>query len=229
MTLTLPPKRELDILPDEAGFHGDLYILRLVDYLMGYAQAFIETGTYMAQTATYVARNYPHVPLYTCEPDPKRYADVRGKLAEYPQARVYNQFSPEFLQQTHTAHPKLRQQTNLYWLDAHGFGFDNWPLRQEIEFITRHVSNALILIDDFLIPGRPDFAFDAYKGQACSLEYISGSMQAGRKYYVVYPTYREKTSRVHGLRGVGLILYDVPGFEWPEEFLESFQAFEMQK
>ncbi|HEY1684266.1 MAG TPA: hypothetical protein VGG19_05860 [Tepidisphaeraceae bacterium] len=229
MTLTAQAPRQLDILDDEAGFHGDLHILKLVDYLMGYAEAFIETGTYMAQTATYVARNYPEIPLFTCEPDPKRYADVRAKLVGYPQARAYNQFSPEFLQQSHTAHPELCQQTNLYWLDAHGFGFDNWPLRQEVEFITRNVSNALILIDDFRVPERPEFAFDAYKGQACALEYIADSMHTGRTYYVIYPTYREKTSKVHGLRGVGLILYDVPGFYWPDQFLNCWQAFEMKK
>lgn len=229
MTFTLEPPRQLDILEKEAGFHGDLYVLKLVDYLMGYAQAFIETGTYMAQTATYVARNYPHIPLFTCEPDPKRYEDVRNQLSSYPQARVYQQFSPEFLQQTHTAHPELCRQTNLYWLDAHGFGFNDWPLRQEVQFITKNVSNALILIDDFRVPDRPEFAFDAYNGQACSLEFIHPAIEPGRKYYVIYPTYREKTSKAHGLRGVGLILYDVPGFHWGEQFLDSWQAFEMQK
>jgi hypothetical protein len=133
------------------------------------------------------------------------------------------------LQQTHSAHPELCAQTNLYWLDAHGFGFNDWPLRQEVQFITKNVSNALILIDDFRVPGRPEFGFDAYNGQACALEYISDFLEPGRKYYVIYPTYRDKTSKVHGLRGVGLILYDVPGFYWPDEFLDSFQAYTLEK
>jgi len=227
--LTPAAPRQLHIADDEAGFHGDHYVLQLVDHLMAYASAFVETGSYMGQTISYVAKAYPKMPIYSCEQNAERHANVKGQLGHLPHVHLYHQVSPDFLYDAHKQFPHLRKQTNLYWLDAHGFGFDQWPLRDEVAYLTREMSSALILIDDFQVPNRPDFGYDAYNGQSCALDYIYPSIQPGRTYYMVYPTYTQKTSKVHPLRGVGLLFYGVDGFEWPEHLTHHWQAYEFTK
>jgi hypothetical protein len=229
MTLAVDSPRRINISDDEAGFHGDHYVIDLVEHLMPYASAFVETGTYMGQTTRYVAQNYPAMPIYSCEQDAQRYANVTRDMATYPQAHIYHQISPDFLYSVHQDYPQLLKQTNLYWLDAHGFGCDKWPLREEVAYITKELSSALMLIDDFRVPNRPEFGFDAYNGQACCIEFIHNWLAHGRQYYIIYPTYREKTSKVHPLRGVGLILYGIDQFQWPAHLGKNWQAFQLPR
>lgn len=88
-----------------------------------------------------------------------------------------------------------------FWLDAHGAGYQ-WPLREEVRFVTETMpSSSAMMIDDFQIPGQPQFGYDKYRGQVCNLEFIRNSL-APRKYFLILPTYQERTSPLHGLRGV---------------------------
>ena len=55
----------------ELGFHGDAYLLALVDALLDRAEAFVETGTNVGSTLRYVAARRPQLPCLSCEPDPE--------------------------------------------------------------------------------------------------------------------------------------------------------------
>jgi hypothetical protein len=92
----------------------------------------------------------------------------------------------------------------LFWLDAHGYGF-KWPLREEVSFITGHFQTAYVLIDDFKVPGLDCFGYDLYDGQECSFDYIRDALDESIEYSLYYPSYTERTSRHHPLRGWGLI------------------------
>ncbi|MGB4677515.1 MAG: hypothetical protein WBH90_12390 [Aggregatilineales bacterium] len=190
----------------DLGFHGDTYLLDLVDRLMPAIQAFIETGTNVGTTVRYVAREYPGRPVYSCEIDRRAFEVAQETVRGFSDTHLYNLDSLSFLRTVHHTQPELLNQINLYFLDAHGYGF-RWPLKEEIAFITQTLGEAFILVDDARVPGRDEFKYDAYDGQVCSLDYIRGSLAPGRRYTVCYPDYSEHTSPHHPLTGYMFIVY----------------------
>jgi hypothetical protein len=188
----------------DVGFHGDDYLLLLVNELMPLIGAFVETGTNVGTTARYVAKTYPGIPVYSCEPDLGAFAAARRNLADCPNVRLYNMKSPGFLHLIHRQHPFLKTAANLYFLDAHGHGF-KWPLREELTFITATLDAAYVLIDDFKVPGLDCFGYDKYDGQECSFDYVKSALNPKLTYSLYYPSYTERTSPHHPLRGWGLI------------------------
>lgn len=202
-------RRERELSPVlETGFHGDRHLLRLVDWLAPQAQAFVETGANVGTTARYVARRFPRLAVHSCESDARACEAARRHLAPFPNARLSHAESPAFLIDLHARHPELGRGPNLYWLDAHGYGF-RWPLVDEVAFLSSRLERALLLIDDFRVPGRPEFRFDAHDGQVCCFETIEPALCRGRRYRLVYPDYSEHTSPHHPLTGYGLILWGV--------------------
>jgi len=190
------------------GFHGDKYLLELVDSIASECDVFIETGCNVASTAFYVARNYPGLRVCSCEPDPQAFQAAQRVLSEHSDASVVNQPSPEFLYSLFEAEPELRTNRPLCWLDAHGYGY-RWPLAEEIAFLTSRCGSAFLLIDDFQIPGRPEFVFDEYDGQVCGLDLVRPALTAGRRYQFILPEYTEHTSRHHPLVGTSLFVFGV--------------------
>ena len=213
--------RALDPILD-VGFHGDRHLLRLVDWLAKQSQAFIETGANVGSTARYVASRFAPLPVYSCESDASAFAAARNHLAPHPHARVEHARSPDFLYRLHERHPELLDQQNLYWLDAHGYGF-RWPLVDEVAFLTSRLERALVLIDDFRVSGRPEFQYDQYDGQVCAIETIRDALHPGRSYTLVVPTYSEHTSPHHPLVGVGLIQFG-SDLELPDTLRSHFAA-----
>ncbi len=155
----------------DLGFHGDRYLLDLVADCMPIIGAFIETGTNVGSTARYVCTEYPGVPVYSCEPSADAYAVAQRTLAGFPKSHLYQLPSPDFLHHLYGDRPELAGSTNLFYLDAHGFGFE-WPLKDEVAFITGKNPCGLILIDDFEVPGEPQFGFCEYDGHRCGFPLI---------------------------------------------------------
>ena len=216
-------RRDLKYQPVEAGFHGDAYLHQLVAHLAPRAAAFIETGCNVGSTARYVARTFPHLRVLSCEADEKSFAFASQRLAECPGATVRHVASPQFLHDLHREEPDLFQQRNLYWLDAHGYGF-RWPLRDEVAFITTTAPGGYILIDDFEVPGQPQFHFDQSEDQVCSFATVAPQLNPRHPYQLVYPTYNDRTSGHHELTGVGLIVFGDPDFALTESLARRFSA-----
>ncbi len=193
-----------------------------MDWLLPQGRFFVETGANQGTTARYVAAEYPGIRVFTCEPDPTTYRDARVHLAPYPNAHLSRTGSPEFLHDLHGMIEELGAGPDVYWLDAHGYGY-TWPLTEEVRFLTTTLERAFIAIDDFRVPGRPEFKFDAYDGQTCGVELIRPAL-AERDYTVIYPTYSEHTSPHHPLTGVAVLVYGVDGFELPDPLARSFRA-----
>lgn len=183
------------------GFHGDRHLLELVDRLMEGVEVYVETGANVASTLRYVAERFPRVACIACEPDPQAFAIARDAVAGLPNVSLLPLRSQELLEvlRSETA---LHDRPSLFWLDAHGYGFQ-WPLREEIAFVTSAFRDPLILVDDFLVPGEPEFGYDSYDGQECSYAHVEDVVQGPVE--VLYPGYAEHTSPFHPLRGWGLI------------------------
>ena len=190
----------------DIGFHGDRQLLSLIDAMSQECRYFIETGTNVGTTLAYVAQKYPHLQCLSCEPDQAAFDQAVKNTEGLANVHLFNQASQEFLAILRTQYQIAFDQTTLFWLDAHGYGFE-WPLQTEIAFITEHFQSAYILIDDFLVPGAAMFGYDSYQGQICSFEYIKNFINPHVTYRLYYPNYTERTSRHHPLRGWGMIEY----------------------
>ncbi len=188
------------------GFHGDLYLLELVEKVMADSTVFIETGSNLGSTLAYVAKKYSHLHCLSCEPDAEAFFAAVQNTKQLANVFIFNEDSQQFLGYMLRRFPDILSSKPAFWLDAHGYGFD-WPLRDEIAFITSNFESANILVDDFLVPGMDIFKYDRHGDQVCSLDYIKPSMKTGQQYDIYYPSYTERTSKHHPLCGWGLISY----------------------
>lgn len=203
------------------GFHGDQYLLELVNHLLCRSSFFVETGSNVGTTLSYVASEYPHIMCISCEPDRKAY-DLACINANHPHVTIYNERSQEFLNRLTGEYSHLFQKTGVFWLDAHGYGFE-WPLQDELYYITRRFASGFIFIDDFKVPHLTEFfLFDKYLNYECSFDFIKSSLNPLRRYTVCYPNYTERTSTHHPLVGWCLIMFgDCVDFELPETLADK--------
>ena len=209
------------------GFHGDQYLLTFINFLLLKSNYFIETGTRRGVTLKYVADGYTHLKLFSCEPNEEFFNEAKEALTGFDNCKIYNERSQDFL-------PKvldmldLKDNLGLFFLDAHGKGFE-WPLRQEIQEITNKVKKAIILIDDFKVPNNPQFNYDVYDGQECSMSFIKNSLNSQRKYEVIYPNYKIFTSNYHQYRGYVIILmgFRSEDIKIPTQLYENYKRIDM--
>jgi FkbM family methyltransferase len=207
----------------DVGFHGDRYLLQLVDYLAGECSIFIETGSNVGSTLAYFATHNPAIQCFSCEPSESAYDKAMQNAGKYDNVSIFNGLSQDFIKYLETNKTALFSESCLFWLDAHGYGFD-WPLREEIEFITKQFDTGFILIDDFMVPGREQFGYDTYKDQTCSYEFIKDSINPKKAYQLYYPTYKDRTSRHHPLRGWGLLVMGHEDFQIPTSLADKIEC-----
>lgn len=150
--------------------------------------AVVETGTFLGFTTKLFARLFPDVQVYTCEINNDYYRKAKKSLSKYPNVHVYNMSSPDFLNLL-ISENKLGERPMLY-LDAHWL--DKWPLEQEIEIISKQLKNAVVLIDDFKVPGNSNFVYDRYKDKECSLDRINPNISQENMYNLFMPNYGRK-------------------------------------
>lgn len=202
----------------EIAFHGDNYLLAFCDYILAKSEVFIETGTYQGHSTEYVARTFDHLQIFSCEPNPNHFIVAKDKLRLFGDRVILKgELSPDFLYKIIEVYPNLINKDVVFWLDAHPFKWDhyNWPLKEEIRFITKTLKKAYIFIDDFKNPGRLDFQYNFYRGQEYSYEFIQSELCRDKMYSVYFPEYKEKTSKHHPLVGWVLIEFGHPEMHIP--------------
>jgi hypothetical protein len=195
---------------DKLGFHGDIYLLQIIDLLVegGKVKYFIETGTNQGRTLTYFASKYKHVECFSCEASKKAFSIAVNTCKRLNNIVLKNSLSQDFFVWSKKHHSDIFKQPTLFWLDAHGCGF-TWPLQTEIEFITNNFKHCYVIIDDFKVPDNLNFEYDEYKSQICSHKYIKNDIHWDN-YELYYPAYTERTSTFHPLKGWGLYIYGMP-------------------
>jgi hypothetical protein len=206
----------------DIGFHGDEYLLHLVKSLANKSNVFIETGSNVGSTLAYVAKNNPQIRCLSCEPDQAAFNQAKVNAGKYPNVALFNGMSQEFIKHLSEHEPEIFSKQCIFWLDAHGYGFE-WPLERELEFITENFSSAYVLIDDFKVPGRDHFGYDQYKDQICSYDFVKDALNPCKSYQLYYPTYQDKTSKHHPLRGWGLLVFGHDDFIIPEQLADKIE------
>ena len=91
----------------------------------------------------------------------------------------------------------------FFYLDAHHE--NDYPLLDELKFITSFYNNNLILIDDFQVPGDDGYGFDSFNGKKLNLNLISSSLIGEN--YIYFPKVSSKIETGR-LRGYVLITND---------------------
>lgn len=208
----------------EEAFHGDNYLLAFCDSILYKSEVFVETGTYYGHTSEYVARTFKHLQVYSCEPKPEHFIEATKKLAPFTkQVTLFQDTSLSFLQGLIQKNPTIVDKEVVFWLDAHSFGY-NWPLLDEIKFITKTFIKAHIFIDDFKIPGKPVFQHDKTDDYECAWETIYEHLYTGKKYTIHFPDYIEKTSTHHPLVGWILIEFGHNKIQIPTSIKKNIKS-----
>lgn len=189
------------------GFHGDPYLLQVVDTLAERVNQFVETGTEAGSTVGYFARMYPHIHCWTTEADQGTYEDALSNVANHSNITLCNDHSLDFLKENNPISPAL------FWLDAHSHGW-GCDLGEETVIILERWSSGYILFDDFLVPERPDFGYDWYESYGkLSWEKIVEDIPEElmpKVRQLIYPNYEPK----FGWRGWALVVFgDAPAFD----------------
>lgn len=138
-----------------SAFNGDAIEQELVKLLvpvMG-IDHIIETGTFLGHTTTFLARSFPSLPIETVEIDEKFVARARRNLGACHNVTIHHADSAVLLSDRAGSYAAGNP---LFYLDAH------WdpelPLASELAAIMA-LARAALIIDDFKVPGRPDYAF----------------------------------------------------------------------
>jgi len=76
-----------------------------------------------------------------------------------------------------------RKSKVFFYLDAHSE--NDYPILEELEFITSDYQNNLIIIDDFQVPNDDGYGFDSFNGRKLNLKLISKSLIG--KNFIYFP------------------------------------------
>ncbi len=130
-------------------------IMRVIKF-----QAIVETGTFRGTTTEFFAKS--GLPVYTVEIHPRAYGYAMQRFSrQRDRVHVLQGNSPEFLNglANNPAFPKSRV---FFYLDAHvqdSSRYHKAPLVEELEIIFTRWTEAVVMIDDFQVPGTA-YSFD---------------------------------------------------------------------
>jgi len=145
---------------DGVGFNGQKGRKRIFLDLVGKYEfsSLIETGTYLGDTAGYMAKT-TGLPVFSCERNPSLFSLAKLRLKEIPSVSLYNMDSREFLLSL-SDKPEISEKECFLYLDAH------WgkavPLKEEISIIGSRWKKFIIMIDDFQVPDDDGYQYGKY-------------------------------------------------------------------
>jgi hypothetical protein len=154
--------------------------------------AIVETGTFRGTTTEYM-RSLTSLPIHTVEIHPRFHAFADQRLRRLKDVHLALGDSRSFMQALFEQQ-RLGSAPALFYLDAHWES--DLPLVQEVNLIFAGHPNAVVLIDDFEVPGDPDYNYDDYGGgKALTLQYLGRTDLAA--YFPARPG-REETGNRRG-------------------------------
>jgi hypothetical protein len=147
-------------------FNGQQRRLEVARALIGEYKpdGFLETGTFMGDTTRFFLGN--GVPVYTAEVKRSFRLLARLRLGWHEDLRLVGADSLEALEQF----ARVGFQRPMVYLDAHWWG--HWPVVEEVDAIRRW-PQALVLIDDFKVPGDPGYKHDTYHGVELAIDLVN--------------------------------------------------------
>jgi hypothetical protein len=118
-------------------------------------RAIVETGTFRGTTTEFFAKS--GLPVYSVDLDPRAYGYASLRLfRQRHRVHLFQGHSPEFLRGL-AAPPNFPRSKVFFYLDAH-YGWDA-PLVDELEIIFTKWTDAVVMVDDFQVPGT-DYVYD---------------------------------------------------------------------
>ncbi len=111
------------------------------------------------------------LPVYTVEVHPRYYAYAKIRFLMHEKITLYRGDGRLFLNRL-SEDPTLIQGRIFFYLD------DNWseevPLREEIQIIFEKYPKAVVMVDDFRVPGDEEYRYVNWgEDKALSLEYLN--------------------------------------------------------
>jgi len=143
-------------------FNGQSFRQRIYWEIMkrGNFMAIVETGTFRGTTTELFAR--AGLPVYSVEIDPREHGFASQRLFHLrDRVHLYNSNSPEFLQGL-AANASFPRSNVFFYLDAHVQNaqvYHKAPLVEELEIIFPSWNDAVVMVDDFQVPGT-SYGFD---------------------------------------------------------------------
>lgn len=165
-------------------FNGQRGRIKLIESI---ASAFpidfiIETGTFRGATTEFLAAHFS-TPILTIEINPRFYwySKLRLRGSKNVDLRLG---SSDVVLRTFARGTKTLARLPFCYLDAHWQ--DHLPLWGEIQVIFERWPNAIILVDDFKVPGDLGYGFDDY-GPSKTLDVDTLKKNLHREYSLYFP------------------------------------------
>ncbi|HEY3932572.1 MAG TPA: hypothetical protein VGM58_09420 [Verrucomicrobiae bacterium] len=186
-------------------FHCDLIYRRLMLDLLDafHFTAFVETGTCRGYSTEFIASHHRQLPVFTSEVVQSSYELSKDALSKYLNVTPHLGNSSDWIGDMLSK--RKFGDFPLFFLDAHWQRY--WPLRDEL----RHIANAklrtVIVIDDFEVPGHPQFGYDidggsdVVEGEKCNLDYIRPSFLSTNTYHAIFPKYSRQDAKISSRHG----------------------------
>ncbi|MGQ0522462.1 MAG: hypothetical protein ACT4P8_02240 [Betaproteobacteria bacterium] len=131
--------------------------------------AIVETGAYRGTTTEYLWST-SRLPVYSVEKYGRSYGYVRRRFLSNREIRVTHGDSRAFLPDIFRRYARMGEQW-FFYLDAHSE--DASPLKEEVDIIFAGPCKAVVMVDDFKVPGDPDYEFnDDGAGRDLGLEHL---------------------------------------------------------
>ena len=130
--------------------------------------AIVETGTFRGSSTAFFATL--DVPVYSVEQNPRHAAFASLRLARLPgRIHLSEGNSPAFLKSL-AVDPTFPRSHVIFYLDAHWYA--HLPLAEELEIVFATWHDAVVMVDDFQVPGT-SYGYDDYgPGKALTLDYL---------------------------------------------------------
>ena len=141
-----------------------LDLLRTIDF-----ESLVETGAHRGSTSSFLYEA-SRLPVYTIESHQRYFGYSRMRFLSKPMISVIPGDSRNVLRSLSTA-AGVGGRRVFFYLDAHDSG--DLPLREELEIIFENWSDAVVMIDDFMVPHDSGYGYGDYGvGKIPSIEYL---------------------------------------------------------
>lgn len=159
----------------------------------------VETGSFRGVTTRFLSENCPG-PVHSVEVVERFYKFAVRLCADRANIRLVNGDSRAFLRRL--AERDERPPT-FFYLDAHWE--EDVPRHEELRIIFEHWKDAVVMIDDFEIPGDPGYGVAMYGGHRLTEAYLP-PLPGWRRYYPAIRSADETGARR------GCIILSTPGY-----------------
>ena len=131
-------------------------------------EAIVETGTFRGATTVLLAES--GLPVYTVEASPRFHAYAKLRLRSLSECVYLVQGDSRAVLEQLSRDSEMPQGAVFFYLDAHWR--DDLSLREEVQLIFSHWRQAVVMVDDFEVPGTGYSLDDHAPGKVINLEYL---------------------------------------------------------